>query len=94
MRLDRATRSVDLKNQALAKRKANPLFEADFRLSNVDGAMRFENYRWLLIPVMAIHSYLGAGATLARKFGGAYEAYRASVPRWIPRLVPRRPPAP
>ncbi len=28
---------------------------------------------------------------LAEKFGASYEAYRKSVPRWIPRLTPYRP---
>ena len=28
--------------------------------------------------------------TLARTFGAEYEAYRANVPRWIPRLRPWR----
>ena len=29
--------------------------------------------------------------TLEQTFGGDYEAFRASVPRWIPRLTPWRP---
>jgi protein-S-isoprenylcysteine O-methyltransferase Ste14 len=27
---------------------------------------------------------------LARQFGAEYEAYRAAVPRWLPRLAPWR----
>jgi protein-S-isoprenylcysteine O-methyltransferase Ste14 len=29
--------------------------------------------------------------TLAQTFGGEYEAFRAAVPRWIPRMTPWRP---
>jgi protein-S-isoprenylcysteine O-methyltransferase Ste14 len=29
--------------------------------------------------------------TLKRTFGAEYEAFRANVPRWIPRLTPWRP---
>ena len=32
--------------------------------------------------------------TLRRSFGADYEAFRAAVPRWIPRLTPWRGPAP
>ena len=31
--------------------------------------------------------------TLQRTFGDEYEAYRAHVPRWIPRLKPLEPPS-
>jgi protein-S-isoprenylcysteine O-methyltransferase Ste14 len=29
--------------------------------------------------------------TLEQTFGGEYEAFRANVPRWIPRMTPWRP---
>jgi len=40
---------------------------------------------------LAFHSFvvLYEEPTLARSFGAAYQRYRASVPRWIPKLPPR-----
>jgi hypothetical protein len=35
---------------------ADPSYESDFRSTYADDAMRFENYRWLLIPVMTLHN--------------------------------------
>ena len=32
----------------------------------------------------------GGNVLLADKFGAAYEQYRNSVPRWIPRLKPHK----
>jgi protein-S-isoprenylcysteine O-methyltransferase Ste14 len=46
---------------------------------------------WLMCHLFVL---LYEEPTLARTFGGAYETYRANVPRWIPRLVPWKPPAP
>lgn len=46
---------------------------------------------WLMCHLFVV---LYEEPRLARTFGGAYETYRANVPRWIPRLVPWKPPAP
>lgn len=58
------------------------LLLADWRLV-VYGALL-----WLLFHVQVV-AY--EEPTLARTFGSEYEAYRAAVPRWIPRMTPWRP---
>ncbi len=40
----------------------------------------------------AIYFPLVEEKTLARRFGGDYLAYKANVPRWLPRPTPWRPP--
>ena len=42
---------------------------------------------------LAFHLFVVAyeEPTLERTFGGEYEAFRANVPRWIPRMTPWRP---
>jgi protein-S-isoprenylcysteine O-methyltransferase Ste14 len=48
---------------------------------------------WLAIvfAVNAIYFPLVEEPGLRRRFGADYEAYRAAVPRWLPRLRPWRP---
>lgn len=43
---------------------------------------------WAALIAIAFHGFVVVyeEPTLARLFGGAYEEYRRSVPRWIPRL--------
>ncbi|HEX8693191.1 MAG TPA: isoprenylcysteine carboxylmethyltransferase family protein [Longimicrobium sp.] len=47
-----------------------------------------------LVFVLAVHAFvvLYEERTLGRRFGADYEAYRAAVPRWLPRLRPYREP--
>jgi protein-S-isoprenylcysteine O-methyltransferase Ste14 len=57
-------------------------------------AVLFESsalFAWAAIALVAFHLFvlLYEEPTLRRTFGADYEAYRASVPRWIPR-PPRR----
>jgi hypothetical protein len=42
---------------------------------------------------LAFHLFVVAyeEPTLEQTFGGEYEAFRANVPRWIPRMTPWRP---
>jgi protein-S-isoprenylcysteine O-methyltransferase Ste14 len=46
-----------------------------------------------LLALVVCHAFvvLYEEPTLARAFGDAYSAYRANVPRWIPRLTPWQP---
>src|SRR5262245_2181494 len=55
---------------------------ADWRLI-VYGALR-----WLSFHAVVVAS---EEPTLEQTFGREYEAYRAAVPRWIPRMTPWRP---
>lgn len=45
---------------------------------------------WLVIFVIINHIYFVVSEErgLARRFGNSYDAYRAAVPRWIPRRTP------
>ena len=45
---------------------------------------------WLVIFVIINHIYFVVSEErgLARRFGHSYDAYRAAVPRWIPRRTP------
>jgi protein-S-isoprenylcysteine O-methyltransferase Ste14 len=51
---------------------------------------------WAAIFVVANLSWirLWEEPRLRRRFGSAYREYQGRVPRWIPRLAPRRPPGP
>lgn len=40
----------------------------------------------------SINRFAGAEPTLQGTFGAEYDAYRANVPRWVPRLTPWRGP--
>jgi protein-S-isoprenylcysteine O-methyltransferase Ste14 len=42
---------------------------------------------WLVSHLFVI---LYEEPTLAHRFGASYDAYRSSVPRWLPRLSPSR----
>jgi protein-S-isoprenylcysteine O-methyltransferase Ste14 len=42
----------------------------------------------MVLAVNAVYFPLVEEPGLRRRFGAEYEAYRASVPRWIPRLRP------
>jgi protein-S-isoprenylcysteine O-methyltransferase Ste14 len=44
-------------------------------------------FLWLLFHLQVVAH---EEPTLARTFGSEYEAYRAAVPRWIPRMTPWR----
>ena len=47
----------------------------------------------VVAAVNAIHMPLVEEPGLVRRYGAAYERYRAAVPRWLPRLRPWRPAA-
>lgn len=56
-------------------------------------ALLFADWRLILCGALfwlAAHAYVVAyeEPTLARKFGEQYAAFRANVPRWIPRSTP------
>src|ERR1700736_2865394 len=60
-------------------------------------AMLFGNWRLVLLGALfwlAFHLFVVAyeEPTLRRTFGSEYEAYRANVQRWIPRVTPWRAP--
>ncbi len=48
---------------------------------------------WLLLFVLVNHAYflLSEEPGLRRRFGASYDAYRARVPRWVPRAPRARP---
>jgi protein-S-isoprenylcysteine O-methyltransferase Ste14 len=72
----------------------NPMYVA--LLSVIFGqALLFGSVRLLeyaVLPWLAAHLFVVGyeEPTLRRSFGAEYEAYRADVPRWIPRLTPWR----
>ena len=60
-------------------------------------ALLFGDWRLMVYAALfwlACHAYviLYEERTLQRKFGAEYDAFRAKVPRWIPRLSPWREP--
>lgn len=48
---------------------------------------------WGAVLWLGFHLFVVAyeEPTLEQTFGGEYEAFRANVPRWIPRMTPWRP---
>ena len=59
-------------------------------------AMLFGDWRLIVYGALlwlAFHLFVVAyeEPTLEQTFGGEYEAFRANVPRWIPRMTPWRP---
>ena len=72
----------------------NPMYVAVLALL-IGQALLFGSPALLAVSVMfwlATHVFviLYEEPTLAETFGAKYQAYRASVPRWIPRLTPWR----
>src|SRR5215471_10023766 len=74
------------------RRVRNPMYVALLIVLSGE-ALLFADVRvfyWALIFWAACHLFvLGyEEPTLKRKFGPEYDAYRANVPRWLPRLTP------
>jgi protein-S-isoprenylcysteine O-methyltransferase Ste14 len=71
----------------------NPMYVSIFAML-IGEAILFESWAigaWAAFMLIAWHVFvvLYEEPTLARMFGGAYEEYRRSVPRWLPRLRSR-----
>jgi protein-S-isoprenylcysteine O-methyltransferase Ste14 len=47
-------------------------------------------YAALVAPAVAAFVHLYEEPTLSRRYGAEYDAYRAAVPRWLPRSGPRK----
>jgi protein-S-isoprenylcysteine O-methyltransferase Ste14 len=74
----------------------NPIYVAATAIV-LGQALLFADWRLILLgAVFWLASHLWVIAyeepTLRRTFGAEYEAYRANVPRWIPRITPWRTP--
>jgi len=74
----------------------NPMYVAVIGII-LGQALLFGDWRLLLYAALfwlACHAFVVVyeEPTLQRTFGGAYVAFRANVPRWIPRLSPWRGP--
>jgi protein-S-isoprenylcysteine O-methyltransferase Ste14 len=75
----------------------NPIYAALVAII-LGQALLFGDWRLTLLGALfwlASHLFVIAyeEPTLQRTFGAEYEAYRAHVPRWVPRLTPWRAPA-
>ena len=73
----------------------NPIYVAVVAII-LGQAMLFGDWRLVLLGALfwlAFHLFVVAyeEPTLEQTFGGEYEAFRADVPRWIPRMTPWRP---
>ena len=71
----------------------NPMYLAV--LAVIVGQALLLGYAAIVAAAFAAFVYGYEQPTLARRYGGEYEAYRRAVPAWWPRLVPARkaPPA-
>lgn len=73
----------------------NPIYVAVVAIV-LGQAVLFGDWRLIVYGALfwlAFHLFVVAyeEPTLEQTFGGEYEAFRANVPRWIPRMTPWRP---
>jgi protein-S-isoprenylcysteine O-methyltransferase Ste14 len=63
---------------------------AEWRVSQLEQAARLIVYGALLCLFFHVWVVAVEEPTLEQTFGTEYEAFRAAVPRWIPRMTPWR----